>query len=40
MSLVLVLVEASLVILLLHVANPECTSVIIGGQQYDVDNTP
>ena len=30
-------VEAALVI---HVANPECTSVIIGGQQYDVDNTP
>ena len=34
-----VLVAVCLV-LLLHVATPECTRVIIAGQHYDVDNTP
>ena len=42
MRLVLVLVAACLLLLLVlvHVATPECTRVIIDGQQYDVDNTP
>ena len=42
MRLVLVLVAACLllVMVLVHVATPECTSVLIDGQQYHVDNTP
>ena len=35
-----VLVAVCLVLVLLHVATPECTRVIIAGQHYDVDNTP
>ena len=40
MRLVLVLVAACLLLVLVHVATPECTRVLIDGQQYDVDNTP
>ena len=39
-SMRLVLVAVCLVLVLLHVATPECTRVIIAGQHYDVDNTP
>ena len=40
MRLVLVLVAVCLLLVLVHVATPECTRVLIDGQQYDVDNTP
>ena len=40
MRLVLVAVCLLMVMVLVHVATPECTRVLIDGQQYDVDNTP